>query len=117
MTENGTGGSPIIFYYDYSSPFAYLAAHKINELAKLYDRTVDWRPTLLGAVFALVTFWENHHLQTVFGVSGNMPLNGSLFFFHIAPDQCHVFPLTALVKKLLGQMGHGPFRFGNDQQS
>ena len=53
MTENGTGGSPIIFYYDYSSPFAYLAAHKINELAKLYDRTVDWRPTLLGAVFKL----------------------------------------------------------------
>lgn len=53
MTENGTDGSPIIFYYDYSSPFAYLAAHKINDLAKLYDRTVDWRPTLLGAVFKL----------------------------------------------------------------
>tara|TARA_R110002012_G_scaffold126848_1_gene278965 strand:- start:742 stop:1362 length:621 start_codon:yes stop_codon:yes gene_type:complete len=53
MTENETGGDPIVFYYDYSSPFAYLAAHKINDLAKLYDRSVDWRPTLLGAVFKL----------------------------------------------------------------
>ena len=46
-------GRPIIFYFDYSSPFAYLAAHKINALVRLYGREVDWRPTLLGAVFKL----------------------------------------------------------------
>ena len=36
-------GHPVIFYFDYSSPFAYLAAHKINALARLYGREVDWR--------------------------------------------------------------------------
>ena len=53
MTGNGMDGRPIIFYFDYSSPFAYLAAHKINALVRLYGREVDWRPTLLGAVFKL----------------------------------------------------------------
>ncbi|UUX50904.1 2-hydroxychromene-2-carboxylate isomerase [Nisaea acidiphila] len=53
MTGSDTGGDPILFYFDFSSPFAYLAAHKINDVAKLYGREVDWRPTLLGAVFKM----------------------------------------------------------------
>lgn len=53
MSESETGGAPIVFYFDYSSPFAYLAANKINDVAKLYGRDVDWRPTLLGAVFKI----------------------------------------------------------------
>lgn len=53
MSDNGAGGDPILFYFDFSSPFAYLAANKINDVAKLYGREVDWRPTLLGAVFKL----------------------------------------------------------------
>ncbi|WP_193188039.1 2-hydroxychromene-2-carboxylate isomerase [Nisaea sediminum] len=53
MTDSETGGDPILFYFDFSSPFAYLAANKINDVAKLYNREVDWRPTLLGAVFKL----------------------------------------------------------------
>lgn len=53
MTDSEPGGGPILFYFDFSSPFAYLAANKINDVAKLYNREVDWRPTLLGAVFKL----------------------------------------------------------------
>lgn len=53
MAESEKGGDPILFYFDFSSPFAYLAAHKLNEIAKLYGREVDWRPTLLGAVFKI----------------------------------------------------------------
>jgi len=53
MTDSETGGDPILFYFDFSSPFAYLAANKINDVAALYDRAVDWRPTLLGAIFKL----------------------------------------------------------------
>ena len=39
------------FYFDYSSPYGYLAAMKIDDLAAKYGRTVNWKPILLGAVF------------------------------------------------------------------
>ncbi len=44
-------GEPIEFFYDFNSPYGYIAAHKIGELAAKHGRTVDWKPFLLGAVF------------------------------------------------------------------
>ena len=41
----------IEFYFDFSSPYGYLAAQKIDALAAKYGRNVDWRPVLLGAIF------------------------------------------------------------------
>ena len=41
----------IDFYFDFSSPYGYLAAQKIDALAAKYGRTVNWRPMLLGVVF------------------------------------------------------------------
>jgi len=43
--------APIDFYFDFSSPYGYLAAHVIDDLAARHGRTVAWRPMLLGAVF------------------------------------------------------------------
>jgi 2-hydroxychromene-2-carboxylate isomerase len=43
--------APIDFYFDFSSPYGYLAAQKIDALAAKYGRTVDWRPVLLGVIF------------------------------------------------------------------
>ncbi|MFZ5510695.1 MAG: 2-hydroxychromene-2-carboxylate isomerase [Pseudomonadota bacterium] len=43
--------SPIDFYFDFSSPYGYLASEKIDELAARYGRQVNWHPILLGAVF------------------------------------------------------------------
>jgi 2-hydroxychromene-2-carboxylate isomerase len=43
--------SPIQFFFDFSSPYGYLAAQKIDALAEKHGRTVDWRPMLLGVVF------------------------------------------------------------------
>src|SRR5260221_11724979 len=43
--------SAIDFYFDFSSPYGYLAAQKIDALAANHARTVDWRPMLLGLVF------------------------------------------------------------------
>ena len=43
--------SPLDFYFDYSSPYGYLAAMKIDDLAAKYGRSVNWKPILLGAVF------------------------------------------------------------------
>jgi 2-hydroxychromene-2-carboxylate isomerase len=41
----------IDFYFDFSSPYGYLAATKIEALAAKHGRTVDWHPMLLGVVF------------------------------------------------------------------
>jgi len=39
---------PIDFYFDFSSPYGYVAARRIEPLAQRHIRTVTWRPTLLG---------------------------------------------------------------------
>jgi 2-hydroxychromene-2-carboxylate isomerase len=39
------------FYFDFSSPYGYLASEKIDELAARYGRKVRWHPILLGIVF------------------------------------------------------------------
>ncbi len=41
----------IDFYFDFSSPYGYLAAEQIEDLAARHGREVAWRPILLGAVF------------------------------------------------------------------
>ena len=42
---------PIEFYFDFSSPYGYLAAQRIDEVAEEHDREVAWKPFLLGVVF------------------------------------------------------------------
>lgn len=39
------------FYFDFSSPYAYIAAEKVDVLAASYGAIVNWKPFLLGAVF------------------------------------------------------------------
>jgi 2-hydroxychromene-2-carboxylate isomerase len=43
--------APVDFYFDFSSPYGYLASQKIEALAAKHGRGVDWHPILLGAVF------------------------------------------------------------------
>jgi len=43
--------APIDFYFDFSSPYGYLAAQRIEGLAARHGRTVDWHPVLLGVIF------------------------------------------------------------------
>ncbi len=42
---------PIEFYFDLSSPFAYLTSKWIDDLASQYDRSVVWKPIMLGVMF------------------------------------------------------------------
>jgi len=42
---------PIEFWFDFSSPYGYLASLKIDKLAENHRRSASWRPFLLGAVF------------------------------------------------------------------
>jgi 2-hydroxychromene-2-carboxylate isomerase len=41
----------IDFYFDFSSPYSYLASEQIDALAARHGRTVDYKPVLLGGVF------------------------------------------------------------------
>lgn len=45
--------APIEFYFDFSSPYSYLASEQIEPLAARYGRAVTYRPTLLGAAFRI----------------------------------------------------------------
>ena len=42
---------PIDFYFDFSSPYSYIASEWIEALAARHGRTVAWRAILLGATF------------------------------------------------------------------
>lgn len=42
---------PIEFYFDFSSPYSYIASEQIEALAARYGQTVEYKPLLLGAVF------------------------------------------------------------------
>lgn len=44
---------PIRFFFDFSSPYGYLATHRIEALAARHGRDVDWHPILLGVIFRI----------------------------------------------------------------
>ena len=44
-------GAPIEFYFDFSSPYGYLGAQRIDAIGAEFGRAVTWRPILLGVVF------------------------------------------------------------------
>lgn len=43
----------IDFYFDFSSPYGYLAGLRIDDIAEKHGREAIWRPYLLGVVFAI----------------------------------------------------------------
>jgi 2-hydroxychromene-2-carboxylate isomerase len=45
--------SPIEFWFDFASGYAYFAAIEIEALAERHERSVLWRPFTLGAAFKL----------------------------------------------------------------
>ncbi|MXX88917.1 MAG: 2-hydroxychromene-2-carboxylate isomerase [Boseongicola sp. SB0665_bin_10] len=45
MTES------IDFYFDFASPYGFLACRKVGDLASTVGRKVNWRPFLIGAVY------------------------------------------------------------------
>ena len=44
--------APLEFFFDFSSPYAYLASHRIEPLAERHGRDVRWRPMMLGPALA-----------------------------------------------------------------
>ena len=87
--------APIDFYFDFSSPYGYLAAQKIEALAAKHGRAVNWRPMLLGVAFK----------ATGMAPLPQLPLKGpyamrdfvrSARFLGIPYRQPSVFPISTL---------------------
>lgn len=49
----------IDFYFEFASPYGYLASVEIDDLAAKYGREVNWRPFMLGAVFKITNSAPN----------------------------------------------------------
>ncbi len=89
MAEQAQGG-PIEFYFDFSSPYGYLASCVVDDVGKTLGREVVWYPILLGAVFK---------------VTGNKPLmHQPLKGDYLAHDM-------ERFARLLGQPYQKPMRF------
>ena len=41
--------APVEFFFDFSSPYGYLASERIEGIASRHGRSVLWRPFLVGA--------------------------------------------------------------------
>jgi 2-hydroxychromene-2-carboxylate isomerase len=64
----------IDFYFEFASPYGYLASLRIDAIAAAYGREVAWRPIMLGAALRL----------TGGGPSASLPLKGP-YLLHDAP--------------------------------
>jgi len=42
---------PIDFYFEFASPYGYLASTRIDRIAERHGRSVAWHPIMLGAAF------------------------------------------------------------------
>jgi 2-hydroxychromene-2-carboxylate isomerase len=47
--------APVEFWFDFVSPYAYIAAQSIEQIAARHGRDVSWKPMLLGAVFKVTS--------------------------------------------------------------
>ncbi len=45
--------APVDFYFDFSSPYGYIASQVADEMERRIGRPLKWRPTLLGPVFKI----------------------------------------------------------------
>ena len=66
--------APIDFYFEFASPYGYLASLRIDAIARAHEREVRWRPIMLGAALKL----------TGGGPNMNLPLKGP-YLLHDAP--------------------------------
>ncbi|MEC9078659.1 MAG: DsbA family protein, partial [Pseudomonadota bacterium] len=41
--------APVEFFFDFASPYGYLASERIEGIASRHGRSVLWRPFLVGA--------------------------------------------------------------------
>jgi 2-hydroxychromene-2-carboxylate isomerase len=53
MRGNRTVAAPIDFYFEFASPYGYLASTRIDAIGTRHGREAAWHPIMLGAAFKL----------------------------------------------------------------
>ncbi|MFO1067543.1 MAG: 2-hydroxychromene-2-carboxylate isomerase [Geminicoccaceae bacterium] len=66
--------APLDFYFEFASPYGYLASLRIDDIAARHGRTVRWRPIMLGAALK----------RTGTGPNVQLPLKGP-YLLHDVP--------------------------------
>ena len=92
-----TDPAPIDFYFDFSSPYGYLAAHRIDRIAESHGREARWRPFLLGVVFAITgqSPLTNQPMRGVYALHDFQRGARALGIPFAMPDQFPVLSLAA----------------------
>ncbi len=52
MSEQGEGPAPLAFWFEFASTYSYPAAERVQEEAARAGVALEWRPFLLGPIFA-----------------------------------------------------------------
>jgi 2-hydroxychromene-2-carboxylate isomerase len=92
--------SPIDFYFDFSSPYGYLAAEMIEALGQRCGRPVNWHPMLLGVVFK-TTGGQPLTMAPMKGPYSERDMRRSAAFYGVPFNMPSVFPIAT-------QTPHGP---------
>jgi 2-hydroxychromene-2-carboxylate isomerase len=83
----------IDFYFDFSSPYGYLAAEMIEAVGQRCDRTVNWHPILLGVVFK-ATGGQPLTMAPMKGPYSERDFKRSAAFYGIPYHPPSVFPIA-----------------------
>ena len=83
----------IDFYFDFSSPYGYLAAEMIEELGQRCGRTVNWHPMLLGVVFK-ATGGQPLTMAPMNGPYSERDMRRSAAFYGVPFNMPTVFPIA-----------------------
>ena len=84
----------IDFYFDFSSPYGYLAAEMIEALGQRVSRAVNWHPILLGVVFK-ATGGQPLTMAPMKGPYSENDFRRSAAFYGITYQAPSVFPIAA----------------------
>ncbi len=83
----------IDFYFDFSSPYGYLAAEMIEELGQRCGRSVNWHPILLGVVFK-TTGGQPLTMAPMKGPYSERDMRRSAAFYGVPFSMPSVFPIA-----------------------
>ena len=83
----------IDFYFDFSSPYGYLAAEMIEDIGQRCGRAVNWHPMLLGVVFKS-TGGQPLTMAPMKGPYSALDMRRSAAFYGVPFNMPSVFPIA-----------------------
>lgn len=84
---------PIDFYFDFASPYSYIAAGKLEGFPSRNGKQVNWRPILLGALYKM---WEAPEIPEHRLAYMKQDAHRSARFHRMALNWPTVFPVNSL---------------------